>query len=311
MPCRPPYTPLIYRASQKLEIENADLRSQLRQLSSGTASSTSSSNSAARSPASTTNPSASAASPPHPLEDHAKDFDQLGRSFCTLNELWVHPSHLGQPYPENLREIGPWNSARYHDNQTKHDGLIAELYDFLPLQFHKHLEGSPFFANKVRVVAIPHCSCSRSLQFVEGVDGQRNYIISNIRQHAPAIFALGIDPASYAADFDRSEIPEIVKLLRNPNKPTEAYPRYPSILYKDGVIAAGNLFGSTAIMNVSQLTPPLTAPNSPIRYSRRYFLGQHQSPAPLESVVRGQSPLLLVLNSNRSPPGVLRWPQSL
>jgi len=45
-----------------------------------------------------------------------------------------------------------------------------------------------------------------------------------------------------------------VALLRNPNKPAEAYPRYPSVLYKDGIIKGGNLFCSAAIVNVSTLT---------------------------------------------------------
>ena len=157
---------LVYLILQTLHIENADLRLRVRELSSGTISSTSSPASATDPPASVTNPPASATSRSHPLEDHAKEFDQLGRSFCTVNELWIHPSHLGQPYPENLREIGPYHSTRYRDAQTKRDCLIAELYDSIPPQFHKYLEGSPFFADKVCVfleLSTRTCSHSHSL----------------------------------------------------------------------------------------------------------------------------------------------------
>lgn len=79
----------------------------------------------------------------------------------------------------------------------------------------------------------------------------RNYIISNVRKNAPAIFSLNVKPGVYAATYDRSTVPEIVALLGNPNKPTKAHPRYPSVLYKDGVIAGGNIFGSAVILNVS------------------------------------------------------------
>ena len=132
---------LMWCALQQLQIENAEFCKQLRRYASGTASST--------------NTPASAATPPNPPESHAKDFNQLGRSFCVLNEIWVSPSHLSQPFPENLRDIGPWHSDRYRNDQTKHEAIIAELYGAVPPCFHKYLEGSPFFANKVRVTPIP------------------------------------------------------------------------------------------------------------------------------------------------------------
>jgi len=125
---------------QKLQIENSGFRRQLRKFSSGAISSASS--------------LASTAAPPNPLEAHAKTFGQLSRGFCVLNELWVPPSHLNQPYPENLRDIGPQHSTRYRNDQTKREGIIAELYHFVPPQFHKNLEGSPFFANEVSTTTI-------------------------------------------------------------------------------------------------------------------------------------------------------------
>lgn len=127
--------PLI--ALQKLQIENADFRAQLRKLTSGASSS-----------AGTNPPSASISS--NPLEQHADEFDQFGRSFTVLYEIWPRPAHLSQPFPDNLREIGPWHARRYTNEQTKREAIIAEVYNFVPPHFHKLLEGSPFFANKVR-----------------------------------------------------------------------------------------------------------------------------------------------------------------
>ena len=112
--------------------------------------------------------------PPDPLKSHAGDFDRLGRAFCTLDKLWINLSYLGQPYPEALCDIGPWHSTRYRNDQTKREGIIAELYDFIPSHFHKHLEKSPFFATKVCLTVtslemFPHSfiSVSRWAQFNE------------------------------------------------------------------------------------------------------------------------------------------------
>lgn len=81
----------------------------------------------------------------------------------------------------------------------------------------------------------------------------RVYIISNVRKAAPNIFPIPADAQVYATDYDRSQIPEIIALLCNPAKPAEAYPRYCSVLYKDGIIAGSGIFGGVAILNVGQL----------------------------------------------------------
>lgn len=81
----------------------------------------------------------------------------------------------------------------------------------------------------------------------------RSYIISNVCTNASAIFPLAAEPKVYSVGFDRSGVPEIAALLRNPSQPAETHPRYCSVLYKDGVIAGSNAFGSVAILNVSRL----------------------------------------------------------
>ena len=60
-------------------------------------------------------------------------------AICTLDELWINLSHLGQPYPEALCDIGSWHSTHYCNDQMKYEGIIAELYNFIPSHFHKQL----------------------------------------------------------------------------------------------------------------------------------------------------------------------------
>lgn len=127
---------------QKLQIENSEFRRQLRQFTSGSSSSASSTGMGV------------APTPSNPLEQHTKDFDSLGRLFCVLNEIWVRSSHLRKPYPKDLREISPRHPAHYSNDQAKHNGVVTELCDFVPPRFHKYLEGSNFFADKVRVALI-------------------------------------------------------------------------------------------------------------------------------------------------------------
>ena len=139
----------------------------------------------------------------------------------------------------------------------------------------------------------------------------RNYIISKVRQTVPAIFALNVDAGIYDTHVDRSQIPAIVTLLHNPNLPMEPYPRLASILYKDGVIAGGNIFGSTAIVNASQLIFSGIISEPVNRFSRLYSSDQRRSCVPVEHVVQDRSRSPIASTSSQSPPDVSRWPQLL
>ena len=223
---------------QKLEIQNAKYRHDLRKFTSSAS------------------PSASSAGSvpvlPNPLEPHAEDFDKLGRSFCVLYEVWVQQGHLRQPYPENLRELGPWHPHRYTNDRTKNEGVVAELYSFVPSKFHEHLETSHFFSKKVCAAVISR-AITHVFQFLGGGKAMRSYVISNIRKNAEDIFPVNVKSRVYAKGFDCSKVQEIVNLLRSPKMPDEMYPRYASVLYKDGVTTGNNLFGSSAILNVCWL----------------------------------------------------------
>lgn len=101
----------------------------------------------------------------------------------------------------------------------------------------------------------------------------RSYIISNIRNCARDIFLIST-AAEYRVDiykrgFDRSGIPEIMEALKNPTKPNENYPRFASILYRDGIIKGSHLFGSEAIINVIYFPLAFLSPTETFtRYSK-------------------------------------------
>ena len=91
-------------------------------------------------------------------------------------------------------------------------------------------------------------------QFLDGAESMQSYFINNIRKHARDIFPVGdVGKGAFAKGYKRSDIPEIVNLLRNLKRLGEMHPRYPSILYKDSVIVGKNIFGSSTIVNVSPL----------------------------------------------------------
>ena len=139
----------------------------------------------------------------------------------------------------------------------------------------------------------------------------RTYLISNVRKAASAIFPISVESRVYATGYDQSKVPEIVALLCNRNKPSEVYPRYCSVLYKDGVIKGSGIFGGVAILNVSQLRFLFATSKCSTRYSRQSFLAQHHLPVLPGKAVRGHDPLQFVQGSSQSPPGWLQWLQLL
>lgn len=86
----------------------------------------------------------------------------------------------------------------------------------------------------------------------------RTYLIDNVRKHAPKIFAIDSRLEWYSANFNRSSMPELVKLLKNPKQPDETYPLHPRVLFTDYEAIEKDLFGSVAILNVGHSPTPLT-----------------------------------------------------
>ena len=128
----------------------------------------------------------------------------------------------------------------------------------------------------------------------------RAYIVSRVRGNAPNIFAVDVKPGVYTKAYDRSEVPAIVTLLRNPKLPDEPYPRYCAVLYKDGFIAGSNVFGGTAIVNVSQSLVADVTSNYFHRFSKPSFSVNRHSPGLLAQAAQVLTPLLPVQGSSQS-----------
>ena len=72
-----------------------------------------------------------------------------GRHLAALSELWIKESSLRWPYPQCLQSLGPWHPERYASNSAWEDGIVAELYSFLPESCHELIEHSALFSKMV------------------------------------------------------------------------------------------------------------------------------------------------------------------
>jgi hypothetical protein len=92
---------------------------------------------------------------------------------------------------------------------------------------------------------------------MKGAKSFRSSLIDTVRKNALAIFS--IDSVTelrwYSAHYDRSKIPAIVDLLKDPGRPNEEYPMYPRVLFTDYKVVEEEAFGSPAILKVSQIYP--------------------------------------------------------
>jgi len=100
-----------------------------------------------------------------------------------------------------------------------------------------------------------------TLQFVKGVKQMRVHLINTVRNSAADIFSISsvTSDKCYSKGYDRTTIPAITDLWKNPKEPNEMYAMYPAVLFTDYTVAAAELFGSTAILNVSKFIPAIPA----------------------------------------------------
>ena len=77
------------------------------------------------------------------------EFRGLGKRFAVLSELWVRPSLLKQPCPEDLQSLGPWHSKRCANDAAWDRGIVAEMYFLLPSSYHEFIENSTLFSDGV------------------------------------------------------------------------------------------------------------------------------------------------------------------
>ena len=100
--------------------------------------------------------------PTNPLDEHQALFLELRKKFCILAELWVDESALGWPYPTTMEHISPWSPDHYDGTTSKQDGVMAEIYAYVPEEFHKLIHISPQFSSTVCTATslVLHCLLS-------------------------------------------------------------------------------------------------------------------------------------------------------
>jgi hypothetical protein len=77
---------------------------------------------------------------------HIPTIELLGRKFWVMGEPWVDPDCFGVPCPT---DITPDSPQRYATPQSTKQGVIAELYAFVPRKLHKMMQDAPFFHERV------------------------------------------------------------------------------------------------------------------------------------------------------------------
>ena len=80
------------------------------------------------------------------------EYRSLGKRFAILSELWVSPSILKLPRPTNLDTLDPWDPSRCANDQAWNNGIVTELYHFLPGSYHEFIGESATFSKQVRKI---------------------------------------------------------------------------------------------------------------------------------------------------------------
>jgi|ERR1700722_11374355 len=82
---------------------------------------------------------------PEELAPHVERIALLGRRYGTMVVPWVDPAHFQIPRPN----LDAYSEERYHSAESKKQGLVAELYDFIPEIFHDPMNKHTYFATTV------------------------------------------------------------------------------------------------------------------------------------------------------------------
>jgi hypothetical protein len=91
---------------------------------------------------------------PQELVKYIPDIELLGRKFWVMGEPWVDIDCFRVPRPT---DITPTSLERYATSESIKQGVIAELFAFVPRKLHKMMEESPFFCDRVRVRSLKKC----------------------------------------------------------------------------------------------------------------------------------------------------------
>ena len=232
-----------------MQIANAQLNAEVRALKAAGAGNPAQTGSAASSTISTATASVTAVT--------TRAYRNHGKRFAALSELWVKGSTLRRPYPERFRSLGPWHPQRWVNNAAWEEGIVAELYHILPESCHSLIEELALFSKEVCDQLFPSVSPDLTVsKFLKGAKDFRGSLIDNVRKRATDIFSINsVTAECYSTGYDRSQIPAITDLLKSPKKPDEQYALYPRVLFTNYEVVDAELFGSSALLKVSQFYP--------------------------------------------------------
>ena len=129
----------------------------------------------------------------------------------------------------------PWTNSmdprRYDSDAAELQGIIAEVYECLPNEFHAELENSIPFRNVVSHFLPIVNHLTPVAQFLKQLNSNRRSIIHQFRSStASEIF--GHSTQFYRVQYKREEVAAFQALLKFPTD-QDMYPKYPPVLFPD------------------------------------------------------------------------------
>jgi len=87
---------------------------------------------------------------PAELAKLAPEIEALGRKFFVMGEPWVDPQSFQLPCPTDVTANG---AERFATESCIQEGIIAELYAFVPKRLHQAMQDTSYFSEKVRILS--------------------------------------------------------------------------------------------------------------------------------------------------------------
>jgi len=86
---------------------------------------------------------------PPTLTRHQRKIESLGKKFGVMNELFVPPTAFLVAKPM----FDPLDESRYTSPAGTLNGVVAELYDEIPVSLHNLMEEHSYFREMVRIMS--------------------------------------------------------------------------------------------------------------------------------------------------------------
>ncbi|KAH9021109.1 hypothetical protein EDB83DRAFT_2514277 [Lactarius deliciosus] len=155
---------------------------------------------------------------------------RAGARFTVFGEPWVDRIVFAIPFPGN---VDPLDRARYDNGTTEKLALTAELYKSLP----KHLQKA--LANDKQRDAF------RDI-FLKKLGQERATSAHAARANAARV--LQLETKFFEKDFDRTNAPELQKLVESPAEPDKKYPIFPPLIFPNHDVHSIHPFKCDALL---------------------------------------------------------------